>query len=63
MVWFCAQSPAKGWVPKANAWVLAVFAQRVNAPGQRYWADRSGAISLALAQPQLDAIADACRQH
>jgi hypothetical protein len=27
MVRFCARSPGKGWVPKANAWVLAVFAQ------------------------------------
>ena len=38
-------------------------AQRVATLGQRYWVDRSGAMSLALAQPQLDAIADACRQH
>jgi uncharacterized protein len=40
-----------------------VRAQLVDFLGQRYWADRSGAMSLALAQPQLDAIADACRQH
>jgi predicted nucleotidyltransferase len=46
---------------------LAVFAQRVDAlgsdTGHRYWANRSGAASLVLDQPQLDAIADACRHH
>lgn len=40
-----------------------VRAQLVDFLGQRYWADRSGAMSLVLDQPQLDAIADACRQH
>jgi len=43
MVWFCAQSPAKGWVPKAKPWVLAVFAQRVDALGSN-----TGQIGLAL---------------
>jgi hypothetical protein len=27
MVWFYARSPGKRWLSKANAWVLAVFAQ------------------------------------
>lgn len=40
-----------------------VRAQLVDFLGQRYCADRTGAMSLALAQPQLDAIADACRQY
>jgi predicted nucleotidyltransferase len=40
-----------------------VRAQLVDFLGQRYWADRAGAMSLVLDQPQLEAIADACRQH
>jgi hypothetical protein len=33
MVWFCSGSLSKRWVPKAKPWVLAVFAQRVDALG------------------------------